>query len=56
MDAGADEVIQPEFEAGLECVDHMLGTLGMSADQIAMIVAARRRSLYEDGDRPFSIP
>ncbi|MEJ7901948.1 MAG: cation:proton antiporter [Thermomicrobiales bacterium] len=54
MDAGADEVIQPEFEAGLECVDHMLGTLGMSADQIAMIVAARRLSLYEHDDRSFA--
>jgi CPA2 family monovalent cation:H+ antiporter-2 len=54
LDAGADEVIQPEFEAGLECVDHMLGTLGMSSDQIAMIVTAHRLALYEHGDRPFA--
>jgi CPA2 family monovalent cation:H+ antiporter-2 len=49
-DAGADEIIQPEFEAGLQCVDHMLRTLGTPADEIAMIVAARRLSLYEHGD------
>ncbi len=49
-DAGADEIIQPEFEAGLECVDHMLLSLGMAPDEIEMIVTARRSSLYENED------
>ena len=51
-EAGADEVIQPEFEAGLECVNHMLRTLGMPDDEVATLVAARRDSLYQAGDAP----
>jgi CPA2 family monovalent cation:H+ antiporter-2 len=50
-EAGADEIIQPEFEAGLECVGHMLRTLGMQDDSVASIVNTRRQSLY-DSDTP----
>jgi CPA2 family monovalent cation:H+ antiporter-2 len=50
-EAGADEVIQPEFEAGLECVGYMLRTLGMHDDSVASIVNTRRQSLY-DSDTP----
>jgi len=50
-DAGADQIVQPEFEAGLECVDHMLHTLGMPEEEIATIVADRRQALYERDDQ-----
>ncbi|MGI8963791.1 MAG: cation:proton antiporter [Thermomicrobiales bacterium] len=50
-DAGADQIVQPEFEAGLECVDHMLHTLGMPEVEIATIVADRRQALYERDDQ-----
>jgi len=50
-DAGADQIVQPEFEAGLECVDHMLHTLGMPEEEIATIIADRRQALYERDDQ-----
>jgi CPA2 family monovalent cation:H+ antiporter-2 len=49
-EAGADRIIQPEFEAGLELVDYMLEVLGMPVEDVATIVAARRLSLYQQGD------
>jgi CPA2 family monovalent cation:H+ antiporter-2 len=50
-EAGDNEIIQPEFEAGLECVGYMLRTLGMHDDSVASIVDTRRQSLY-DSDTP----
>ena len=54
-EAGADEIIQPEFEAGLEFVHHVLRRLGASAHESAAIVAQRRADLYRlDGTRPYA--
>ncbi len=53
--AGADEVIQPEFEAGLECVHHVLRRLGLSPQDTMAIVNQRRANLYQlDGSRPYA--
>jgi CPA2 family monovalent cation:H+ antiporter-2 len=49
-EAGADEIIQPEFEAGLECADHMLRTLGMPDAAVRSIVNSHRFALYDDVD------
>jgi CPA2 family monovalent cation:H+ antiporter-2 len=49
-EAGADEVIQPEIEAGLECVRHMLATLGQSPIDTAEILAMRRMLIYADSE------
>lgn len=48
-DAGADETIQPEYEAGLESLHHVLRAIGMSTNEANKIVATRRTLLYEEG-------
>ena len=54
QDAGADEIIQPEFEAGLDFVHHVLRRLGVSPQESTEIVAHRRSNLYRaDGSRPY---
>ncbi len=54
-EAGADEVIQPEFEAGLEFVHQVLRRLGVAAPETAAAVAHRRANLYRpDGTRPYA--
>lgn len=45
-EAGADDVIQPEVEAGLECVRHMLRFLGIPDREAGRVVAASRDSQY----------
>jgi CPA2 family monovalent cation:H+ antiporter-2 len=50
-EAGAHEVIQPEIEAGLECVRHMLATLGQSPIDTAEILAMRRMLSYADPEK-----
>jgi CPA2 family monovalent cation:H+ antiporter-2 len=52
MAAGADQVIQPELEAGLRSVEHLLHVLGMPAADAIEELALRRRLLY--GDRESS--
>jgi CPA2 family monovalent cation:H+ antiporter-2 len=44
--AGAAEVVQPEFEAGLEFVRHTLHRYGVDRTQIQMLLARRRRDFY----------
>ena len=44
--AGATEVVQPEFEAGLEFVRHTLHRFGVDRTQVQAIVQRRRRDLY----------
>jgi len=44
---GADEIVQPEFEAGLELVRHVLHVHGLDQRQIAAIVQRRRSAYYE---------
>lgn len=44
--AGAGEVVQPEFEAGLEFVRHVLRRQGVSGRETAMILTRRRADFY----------
>ena len=54
-EAGADEIIQPEIEAGLEFVHHVLGNLGMSERDTTRVLTERRTLLYQDdGFRTFA--
>lgn len=48
---GADEVVQPEFEAGLELMRYVLHLYGLEQRQIAAIVQ-RRRSIYYEREEP----
>jgi monovalent cation:H+ antiporter-2, CPA2 family len=43
---GADEVVQPEFEAGLEFVRQVLGWQGIESLETDDLVSARRQSVY----------
>jgi CPA2 family monovalent cation:H+ antiporter-2 len=49
---GADEVVQPEFEAGMEFVRQILGWQGIDAIAADALVAARREMVY--GVKPTS--
>jgi len=50
--AGANHVIQPEFEAGLELVRTALRTYGVSSLETQAILGGRRREHYEGGIKP----
>ena len=43
---GADEVVQPEFEAGLEFVRQVLGWQGIDASLTEDLVSTRRQTVY----------
>jgi monovalent cation:H+ antiporter-2, CPA2 family len=43
---GADEVVQPEFEAGMEFVRQVLGWQGIDASLTDDLVTARRQTVY----------
>src|SRR5215218_9265975 len=43
---GADEVVQPEFEAGLEFVRQVLGSQGINIVKTEDLVTARRQMVY----------
>ncbi|MDQ3693083.1 MAG: cation:proton antiporter [Chloroflexota bacterium] len=45
--AGAGEVVQPEFEAGLEFVRHVLRRQGVSARETELVITRRRTTFYE---------
>jgi CPA2 family monovalent cation:H+ antiporter-2 len=47
--AGAHEVVQPEFEAGLEMVRQTLRSYGVSALETQSIVGGRRQEHYAGG-------
>lgn len=49
--AGADDVVQPEFEAGLEFLRHVLVIQGVPDLDIEELVARRRRRFYEEDDQ-----
>ena len=53
-DLGADEIVQPEFEAGLELVRHVLHAHGLEQRQVAAIIQRRRSAYYEpeETERP----
>lgn len=44
--AGANEVVQPEFEAGIEVIRHTLGRFGVSGAELQNVAAGRRASFY----------
>lgn len=44
--AGATDVVQPEFEAGVEVIRHALRRFGISGAELATIAAGRRASFY----------
>ena len=44
--AGATEVVQPEFEAGIEVIRHALGRLGVSGTELQTMAAGRRTAFY----------
>lgn len=45
-EAGADEIIQPELEAGLEFVQHVMRRVGMTPTETRVLVAMQRAVLY----------
>ena len=47
-EAGATEVVQPAFEAGLEFVRHTLRRYGVSLPEIQALISARRLDYYEE--------
>ena len=49
---GATEVVQPEFEAGLEFVRHVLRRQGVSSRETQALVGRRRATFYQVGDGP----
>jgi len=50
-DLGANEVIQPEFEAGLELIRHVLHVHGLDQRQVGAIVQRRREAYYTVDER-----
>lgn len=49
---GADEVVQPEFEAGLELIRHVLQVHGVDQRQARAIIQRRRERYYERDPEP----
>jgi CPA2 family monovalent cation:H+ antiporter-2 len=47
--AGATEVVQPEFEAGVEVIRHALRRCGVEGDRLAELTADRRAAFYRHG-------
>lgn len=44
--AGATDVVQPEFEAGVEVIRHALRRFGISGAELATLASGRRASFY----------
>lgn len=51
-EAGATDVVQPQFETGVEVIRHALRRFGVGAIQLDYLVAGRRAAYYrrDDGD------
>ena len=45
-EAGATEVVQPEFEAGVEVIRHALHRYGIAGTELSDVVAGRRAAYY----------
>ncbi len=45
--AGATDVIQPEFEAGVEVIRHALRRYGIGGMELATLAAGRRAAFYQ---------
>jgi monovalent cation:H+ antiporter-2, CPA2 family len=50
--AGADVVVQPEFEGGVEVIRHTLQRYGIVGMELNHLVAGRRRAFYEAAEEP----
>lgn len=50
--AGANEIVQPEFEAGLECIRYVMRRYGVSAQETNAIVGHRRTAHYQSPTPP----
>jgi CPA2 family monovalent cation:H+ antiporter-2 len=50
-DLGANEVVQPEFEAGLELIRHVMHVHGLDQRQVGAIVQRRREMYYTVDER-----
>jgi CPA2 family monovalent cation:H+ antiporter-2 len=48
--AGANEIVQPEFEAGLECIRYVMRRYGVSAQETNALVGRRRTAHYQGAD------
>jgi CPA2 family monovalent cation:H+ antiporter-2 len=55
-DSGAGEVVQPEFEAGMEFVRQVLRWHGIAAREVEYILAGRRGAYYRPGSSRSSLP
>ncbi|MDR0359136.1 MAG: cation:proton antiporter [bacterium] len=44
---GAREVVQPEFEAGVEVIRHALQSFGVSGPELTIAISGRRRRFYQ---------
>jgi CPA2 family monovalent cation:H+ antiporter-2 len=47
LKAGANEIVQPEFEAGLECVRYVMRRYGVSTQETNALVGHRRTAHYQ---------
>jgi CPA2 family monovalent cation:H+ antiporter-2 len=47
LEAGATEVVQPEFEAGVEVIRHALRRYGVDGAELNVAIAGRRRAFYQ---------
>lgn len=54
-EAGANEIVQPEFEAGLEFMQHVLRYQGVPQEETQELVAQRRRRFYRETEEPLGI-
>lgn len=45
--AGANEIVQPEFEAGLECIRYVMRRYGVSVQETNALVGHRRTAQYQ---------
>jgi len=48
--AGADAVVQPEFEAGVEMIRHAFQRYGVTGMELGILISGRRRAFYEGAD------
>src|SRR5919201_1323184 len=47
---GAREIVQPEFEAGVEVIRHALQSFGVSGPELSIAISGRRRRFYQRED------
>ena len=47
--AGASDVVQPEFEAGVEVIRHTLRRYGITGYELTQVVSGRRATFYRHG-------